>query len=226
MLIVTISKSALSDEKSITSNEKLNYAWAASTAIESVQNNVKLDQNTYMIGVRDAESNFPPALTEKESAALFQQQMSQIRANRHVQQQKMENEFKQHDNTIAALAQKRPALKITDSGLMYEIIKIGAGTKPTFTDKVKISYVVRDINNLILHDSSKHTAKGFLNVYLLDIGISEAVQHMPKGSKWRLYLPSNKTLQIDSSRYGLLSLYEKRIGAVIIDLQLNDIAPN
>jgi len=74
------------------------------------------------------------------------------------------------------------------SGLQYKIIKAGNGPKPKATDKVKVNYKGTLLNGKVF-DSSEGKAPIVLEVNHVIKGWTEALQLMPVGSKWELFIP-------------------------------------
>jgi len=76
------------------------------------------------------------------------------------------------------------------SGLQYEILIEGAGKKPKATDKVKCHYHGTLIDGTVFDSSVERGQPAVFGVNQVIQGWIEALQLMPVGSKWRLYLPS------------------------------------
>ena len=85
---------------------------------------------------------------------------------------------------------KKPGVQTTASGLQYEIIKEGNGPKPTATDKVKCHYHGTLIDGTVFDSSVQRGEPATFPLNGVIKGWTEALQLMPTGSKWRLYLPS------------------------------------
>ncbi|HET9746618.1 MAG TPA: FKBP-type peptidyl-prolyl cis-trans isomerase [Chitinophagaceae bacterium] len=86
---------------------------------------------------------------------------------------------------------KRPTVKVTKSGLQYEIIKQGTGPKPTKKDKVSCYYIGSFIDGKEFENSYKSGQPVTFAVTQVIPGWTEALQMMPVGSKWKLYIPYN-----------------------------------
>jgi len=84
---------------------------------------------------------------------------------------------------------KRPGVKVTPSGLQYEIIKVGTGIKPTKKDKVSCNYTGAYIDGTEFNNSYKMGGPISFAVTGVIKGWTEALQMMPVGSKWKLYVP-------------------------------------
>ena len=84
---------------------------------------------------------------------------------------------------------KRPGVKVTGSGLQYEVVKEGSGPKPTSSDKVSVHYTGSFIDGTEFNNS--YTMGGPISFDVTGVikGWTEALQMMPVGSKWKLYVP-------------------------------------
>lgn len=86
---------------------------------------------------------------------------------------------------------KRPEVKVTESGLQYEILVQGDGPIPTASDKVKVHYHGTLIDGTVFDSSVERGEPIVFPVTGVIKGWVEALQMMPVGSKWKLYIPSN-----------------------------------
>ncbi len=84
---------------------------------------------------------------------------------------------------------KRPGVKVTPSGLQYEIITVGTGKKPTKKDKVSCNYTGAYIDGTEFNNSYKMGGPISFAVTGVIKGWTEALQMMPVGSKWKLFVP-------------------------------------
>ena len=86
--------------------------------------------------------------------------------------------------------EKKPGVKKTASGLLYEIVTAGDGPKPAATDMVKVHYRGTLIDGKEFDSSYKRNQPAVFPVNRVITGWHEALQLMPVGSKWKLYIPS------------------------------------
>jgi FKBP-type peptidyl-prolyl cis-trans isomerase len=86
---------------------------------------------------------------------------------------------------------KRPGVKVTSSGLQYEIITVGTGKKPTKKDKVSCNYTGAFIDGTLFNNSYEMGGPISFDVTGVIKGWTEALQMMPVGSKWKLFVPYN-----------------------------------
>lgn len=86
---------------------------------------------------------------------------------------------------------KRPTVTTTASGLQYEVIKMGTGPKPADTSRVKTHYHGTLIDGTVFDSSVERGEPVEFPVNGVIKGWQEALQLMPVGSKFKLYIPSN-----------------------------------
>lgn len=86
---------------------------------------------------------------------------------------------------------KREEVKVTPSGLQYEVVKEGDGPKPTATDSVTVHYTGRLIDGTVFDSSEERGEPATFGVTQVIPGWVEALQMMSVGSQWRLFIPSN-----------------------------------
>ena len=77
------------------------------------------------------------------------------------------------------------------SGLQYQVLQKGEGPKPTASDKVKCHYHGTLINGTVFDSSVQRGEPAVFGVSQVIPGWVEALQLMPEGSKWKLYIPSD-----------------------------------
>jgi FKBP-type peptidyl-prolyl cis-trans isomerase FklB len=85
----------------------------------------------------------------------------------------------------------RPGVITTASGLQYEILKEGTGPKPTKNQTVKVHYEGTLIDGTVFDSSYQRGEPIEFPVTGVIPGWVEALQLMPVGSKWKLYIPSD-----------------------------------
>lgn len=84
---------------------------------------------------------------------------------------------------------KKDGVVVLPSGLQYKVIKEGTGPKPTRSDQVSTHYAGRLIDGTEFDSSYKRGQPAAFGVTRVIAGWTEALQLMPVGSKWELYIP-------------------------------------
>jgi FKBP-type peptidyl-prolyl cis-trans isomerase len=77
------------------------------------------------------------------------------------------------------------------SGLQYKIVNAGTGPKPAASDSVSCNYRGTLVNGTEFDSSYKRGQPATFEVDRVIKGWTEALQLMPVGSKWQLFIPSN-----------------------------------
>ena len=85
---------------------------------------------------------------------------------------------------------KRPGIVTLPSGLQYEVINEGTGKKPKATDQVRCHYEGTLVDGTLFDSSIQRGEPAVFGVNQVIPGWVEALQLMPVGSKWQLYIPS------------------------------------
>ncbi len=86
---------------------------------------------------------------------------------------------------------KRPEVKTTASGLQYEILTEGKGAVPKASDQVKVHYHGTLIDGTVFDSSVRRGQPATFGVTQVIQGWVEALQLMPVGAKWKLFIPSD-----------------------------------
>ena len=153
------------------------------------QDGLTIDEPAFMRGLRDALSNTKSALTEEQlNAALGQLQleMATQRAERTAALAKANAEA--GEAFLKANAAKAGVVTLP-SGLQYQVITPGTGPKPTASSTVRTRYRGTLLAGTEFDSSGQEPASFAVGQVIP--GWTEALQLMPVGSKWRLFVPSN-----------------------------------
>ena len=152
---------------------------------------VDFDPNLLVQGLKDSLAGGKMRLTQEEAQAVLTQVQAEIRKK---QQEKMQVEGaankKQGDEFLAANKSKEGVVTLP-SGLQYKILTQGTGPKPTATDSVVCNYRGTLINGTEFDSSYKRGEPATFPVNGVIKGWTEALQLMPVGSKWQLFVPSD-----------------------------------
>lgn len=84
----------------------------------------------------------------------------------------------------------RDGIKVTPSGLQYEIIKPGKGKKPSAQSQVKVHYRGQLLSGKTFDSSFARGKPAVFGVNQVIAGWTEALQMMQEGATWKLYIPS------------------------------------
>lgn len=141
-----------------------------------------------------------------------------------LQEEQVKKEFKSYmDENEAFLASnsKKDSVVTLPSGLQYIILKEGNGNKPTMNDKIKVHYTGKLIDGTIFDSSYQRNEPAEFIVGQVIPGWVEALQLMPVGSTWRVFIPENLAYGSQPPRGSSIKPYS----ALIFDVELLDIIP-
>ena len=102
-----------------------------------------------------------------------------------------EDKTKQMGDAFLEKNKKKPGVVTLSDGLQYKIIKAGKGAKPSANDTVTVEYVGKLVNGRVFDDSANHGGTVDFQVGQVIPGWTEALQLMPEGSTWEIYIPEN-----------------------------------
>ncbi len=125
-----------------------------------------------------------PALDEMQANNAVMAYMQAIRSEKAAGNKKAGEAF-------LAENKKKPDVVTLPSGLQYTILKEGTGPKPTADDEVKVHYEGKLLDGYVFDSSIKRGEPIVLGLKNVIRGWTEALQLMPTGSKWRLFIPSD-----------------------------------
>jgi FKBP-type peptidyl-prolyl cis-trans isomerase FklB len=149
-------------------------------------------------GLKDALTGTKPLLTEEEEKAALMQLQTEVRAKQQAMQQ--ESQAKAHEASEPARKageaflsenKSKEGVVTLPSGLQYKILTAGTGPKPTSSDTVKCNYKGTLLNGKEFDSSYKRGEPASFPVGGVIKGWTEALQLMPVGSKWQLFIPSD-----------------------------------
>jgi len=112
----------------------------------------------------------------------------------------------------------RAGIQVTDSGLQYEIITAGTGAVPNASSTVRTHYAGTLIDGTEFDSSYKRGEPAEFPVGGVIAGWTEALQLMPVGSKWKLYIPYQLAYGANGAG-GAIGPYQ----TLIFDIELIDI---
>jgi FKBP-type peptidyl-prolyl cis-trans isomerase FklB len=174
-----------------TQKQKVSYSIGLDIGRNLKQGQIDIDMEALGRGIKDAVSDSTPLLTEaqiQETMQKFQQEM----IDKQSQSANLAGEKNtQEGETFLAENAKKEGVITLPSGLQYKVIKAGTGKKPKLTDEVTTHYRGMLIDGTEFDSSYKRGEPTSFPVDGVIAGWTEALQLMPVGSKWQLFIPSN-----------------------------------
>jgi FKBP-type peptidyl-prolyl cis-trans isomerase FklB len=173
-----------------TPKDKLSYALGMNLGNNLHKETVDIDAAIVLRGLKDALAAGKTLLTEDEARAAPTQLQTEVRGK---QQEKMKvaGEMNKKEGVEFLAANKsKEGVVILPSGLQYKILTAGTGPKPTASDTVVCNYRGTLISGAEFDSSYKRGQPASFPVNGVIKGWTEALQLMPVGSKWQLFVPS------------------------------------
>jgi FKBP-type peptidyl-prolyl cis-trans isomerase len=174
-----------------TPKEKFSYALGMSMGQNMHKQSVPVDASILARGLRDGLAGGKTLMTDDEAKAAIMQVQTEMRQKQQekIQQEGASNK-KQGEEFLAANKAKEGVVALP-SGLQYKILKEGAGPKPAASDTVACNYRGTFIDGREFDSSYKQGKPVSFPVSGVIKGWTEALQLMPVGSKWQLFIPSD-----------------------------------
>ncbi|AQQ01414.1 MULTISPECIES: FKBP-type peptidyl-prolyl cis-trans isomerase [Pseudoalteromonas] len=144
-----------------------------------------LNLNSVFEGMKDAYAGSAFQVEIPEIQAAFEKINEEIQARREEESKVLSAEGVSFLEENA----KRPEITVTESGLQYEVLATGEGEKPTAESTVRVDYHGTLINGTVFDSSYERGQPAEFPVGGVIKGWTEALQMMPVGTKWRIYVP-------------------------------------
>jgi FKBP-type peptidyl-prolyl cis-trans isomerase FklB len=174
-----------------TQKDKFSYALGMNLGANLHKQSVPVDPNIMARGLRDALAGGKTLLTEEEARAAVTAVQNDMREKQQAKMQVAGDANKKEGEAFLADNKSKEGVVALPSGLQYKVLKEGNGPKPTATDSVVCNYRGTLINGAEFDSSTKHGGPASFPVNGVIKGWTEALQLMPVGSKWQLFVPSD-----------------------------------
>ena len=159
-----------------------------------------LNPTMVLTSIMEVLRNQPTKMTEGEASTLFENAMNVAEeAARERHAAGLREQFAETitaGNAFLAENARRPGVTTLPSGLQIEIVRTGEGNKPTATDRVRVHYHGTLIDGTVFDSSIDRQNANPEADMSITFGVTqvisgwvEALQMMPVGSKWRLFIP-------------------------------------
>ena len=150
----------------------------------------KIDVADFADGVAAVFSGEKPRMTYDEAKEEIRKYYTAMEERQRAAAAERGKANREAGEKFLAENSKRPEVKVTPSGLQYEVVKEGTGAMPEKGDQVKVHYTGRLIDGTVFDSSVERGEPATFGVTQVIPGWVEALQLMKAGSEWRLYIPS------------------------------------
>jgi FKBP-type peptidyl-prolyl cis-trans isomerase FklB len=173
-----------------TLEQKVSYGIGLNIGNQLKQDDLNLDVKLLSEGIADALSGAEPKINPQELQAAMMEFQQQMQAKMTAKAAAAGEENKVAGEKFLAENKKAEGVKITDSGLQYQVLNAGDGPMPKATDKVKTHYRGTLLDGTVFDSSYDRGEPVTFPVNGVIAGWTEALQLMKVGSKWKLFIPS------------------------------------
>jgi len=168
--------------------DKLSYALGMKSGVQFLQAKIQIaDYQSFAKGVEVILEAKKPEISYNECQTVLNDYFSKLQE----EEMKMFAEVKKTGEDFLTENAKRAEVKTTASGLQYEILTEGNGAKPKAEDIVRVHYHGTLTDGTVFDSSVKRGQPAEFGVNQVIQGWVEALQMMPVGSKWKLFIPSD-----------------------------------
>jgi len=172
-----------------TQKDKTSYAIGVDLGNKLKSQSIDVDTAILMRGMKDAVAGSKPLMTDEDMRTTLGALSAQIRQKQTAMVKELTDKNKSEGETFLAENKSKEGVVTLPSGLQYKILKAGDGPKPAATDSVVCNYKGTLINGKEFDSSYKRGQPATFPVSGVIKGWTEALQLMPVGSKWQLFVP-------------------------------------
>ena len=192
VIMMFIATASLAQEEQIlkTTKEKVSYGIGLDAGKNFQEKKLDLDMEMLIKGLRDGFSGNKPLMTDEEirtELTNFQKELAQKQAD---MEKALAEKNKTEGEAFLAQNKTKEGIVVLESGLQYKILKAGEGKKPTEENTVQVNYQGTLIDGTVFDSSIKRGQPLDLPLKNIIRGWKEALQLMPVGSKWQLFIPA------------------------------------
>src|SRR5580704_11700992 len=173
-----------------TQKDKFSYALGMKMGANLQKQSVPVDPAILARGLKDGLAGGKTLLTDDEAQAALKAMQDDLRAKQQAKIQEAAGANKKEGEAFLAANKGKDGVVALASGMQYKILKEGTGPKPVATDSVVCNYQGTLINGKEFDSSYKRGQPATFPVNGVIKGWTEALQLMPVGSKWQLFIPS------------------------------------
>lgn len=172
--------------------DKLSYALGMSMGHNFKGTGIKtLNSADFAAGVASVYDGVKPEMTFDEAKRIVNEYFAKLEAEMQAEAAKQGEVNRKDGEAFLTENAKREGIKVTESGLQYEVLESGKGDSPKASDNVEVHYTGKLIDGTVFDSSVERGVPASFGVTQVIPGWVEALQLMHEGDKWRLYIPSD-----------------------------------
>lgn len=149
-----------------------------------------LDLDSFLEGFKQGFEGKDSSLSNEQMISILNQYKKKSEAAELVEFQKTAEQNLAQGQAFLADNAKKSGIKVTNSGLQYQVIKQGSGKKPSATSKVLVHYEGRLIDGTVFDSSIARDQPISFPLNKVIAGWQEGLQLMQEGDQYRLFIPA------------------------------------
>ena len=170
-----------------TADQRVSYGIALNVGNNIArQGGVEIDLSAFLVGLQDGLSGAKPRVSEADLQTAFRNAQAKAEAAAAAGSAKQA----QAGQAFLAKNKARTGVVVTESGLQYEVLRAGAGAKPSPDQSVEVHYHGTLVDGTVFDSSVERGETVSFPVTGVIKGWVEALQLMSVGSKWKLFIPA------------------------------------
>lgn len=174
-----------------TDEERIGYSLGIMVGRQLQQDISNLDTDSFSAALKDLYEGKTPSINDEDMGKILDNLQQKLATEAQEKEAAAAEENLAKGQKFLADNAKKKGVKVTDSGLQYKIIKQGKGAKPAATSSVKVHYEGKLIDGTVFDSSYQRGEPVNFKVNQVIAGWQEALQLMPEGSEWEVYIPSD-----------------------------------
>jgi FKBP-type peptidyl-prolyl cis-trans isomerase FklB len=174
-----------------TEKDKQSYAIGLNVGKSLHRDEIDVDPKIVLQGLQDALADGKLLLTDDQIKTVMTDLQNQVRQKLEEKRQALAETNKKDGAAFLAANATKEGVVALPSGLQYKVLVAGTGPKPLATDSVVCNYRGTLLDNTEFDSSYKRGQPATFPVGGVIKGWTEALQLMPVGSKWQLFVPAD-----------------------------------
>ena len=182
----------------ISQAQKISYLMGLDNGNNIKSMEIEFDASAFQDGLETALRGDKPSLSDEQIAVVIKTFEVDMKAKQEIMQAAQQEVVSAQSDDNAAEATAflatngvKEGVVTTDSGLQYRVLTKGVGAQPSVDSTVEVHYAGRLLDGTEFDSSVKRGVPAQFGVTQVIAGWTEALQLMPEGSKWELYIPAD-----------------------------------
>lgn len=171
--------------------DKLSYSVGIDLGKNLKKQGIEINPTVMAQGIHDAMSGGNMLMTEQQMKDSLSKFQKDLMAKHAAETDKLAAANKEKGEAFLTKNKTNAGVVTLPSGLQYKIITAGTGAKPAKEDEVTVEYTGKLIDGTVFDSTDKAGKPASFKVTQVIPGWTEALQLMPAGSTWEIYVPSN-----------------------------------